>query len=64
MTWKPSTCHCNQITPTTRQVSFAVYAPPGIGKQTVYQHLQDIQANVLLAVPEDKVQLLKVYGAG
>jgi DNA/RNA-binding domain of Phe-tRNA-synthetase-like protein len=51
-----------QITPETRQVLFTVYAPPGIGEQAVYDHLQDIQANVLLVAPEGQVELLEVYG--
>jgi DNA/RNA-binding domain of Phe-tRNA-synthetase-like protein len=51
-----------RITPDTRQVFFVVYAPPGIGEQAVYQHLQDIQANVLLISPEAEVESLKVYG--
>ncbi|MBI4758295.1 MAG: hypothetical protein HY783_04755 [Chloroflexi bacterium] len=51
-----------RITPVTRHVFFAVYAPPGIGEQAVYQHLQDIQANVRLVAPEAEVGLLKVYG--
>jgi len=52
-----------RITSATRQVFFAVYAPSGIGEQAVYQHLQDIQANVLLVAPDAEVELLKVYGA-
>lgn len=52
-----------QITSETRQVLFAVYAPPGIGEQAVYQHLQDIQANVLLIAPDAEVESLKVYTA-
>jgi DNA/RNA-binding domain of Phe-tRNA-synthetase-like protein len=51
-----------QITSETRQVLFTVYAPPGIGEQAVYDHLQDIQANVLLFAPEAHVELLEVYG--
>jgi hypothetical protein len=43
---------------------FAVYAPPGIGEQAVYQHLQDIQANVMLVAPEAEVESLTVYGTG
>jgi len=46
----------------TRQVLFTVYAPPGIGEQAVHDHLQDIQANVLLVTPEADVELLEVYG--
>lgn len=51
-----------RITPATRQVFFAVYAPPGIEEQAVYQHLQDIQANARLIAPEAGTELLKVYG--
>jgi len=54
--------HRTRITPVTRHVVFAVYAPPGIGEQAVRQHLQDIQANVRLVAPEAQVGLLKVYG--
>jgi DNA/RNA-binding domain of Phe-tRNA-synthetase-like protein len=54
--------HRTRITSETRQVFFTVYAPPGIGEQAVYEHLQDIQANVLLVAPEAKVEMLKVYG--
>jgi DNA/RNA-binding domain of Phe-tRNA-synthetase-like protein len=53
-----------RITSETRQVFFAVYAPPGIGEQAVYQHLQDIQANVMLVAPDAEVESLKVYSAG
>ena len=52
-----------RITLDTRSVFFAVYAPPGIGERTVHQHLQDIQANVLLIAPEAEVELLQVVGA-
>ena len=51
-----------RITPETRQVLFTVYAPPGIGEQAVHDHLQDIQANVLLVAPKADVELLEVYG--
>jgi len=52
-----------QITPDTRQVLFTVYAPSGIEKQTVRQHLHDIQANVKLVAPEAETMSLEVYGA-
>ena len=52
-----------RITSETRQVLFTVYAPPGIGEQAVYDHLQDIQANVLVVAPEAHVEVLEVYGA-
>jgi DNA/RNA-binding domain of Phe-tRNA-synthetase-like protein len=53
-----------QITPTTRQVLFTVYAPPGVGDQAVIAHLKDIRENVLLVSPEAEVSLLKVLSAG
>ena len=52
-----------QITSDTRQVLFTVYAPAGIEKQAVRQHLHDIQANVVLIAPEAEVTSLEVYGA-
>jgi len=55
--------HRTRITPSTRQVFFAVYAPQDIGERAVYQHLQDLQANVLVVAPEAEVELLKVYGS-
>jgi DNA/RNA-binding domain of Phe-tRNA-synthetase-like protein len=51
-----------RITSKTERVFFTVYAPPGIGEQVVYEHLQDIQANVLLIAPEAEVELMEVYG--
>lgn len=55
--------HRTRITSDTRHVFFAVYAPPGIGERAVYQHLRDIQANVMLVAPEAEVELLKVVVA-
>jgi DNA/RNA-binding domain of Phe-tRNA-synthetase-like protein len=52
-----------QITADTRNVIFTVYAPTGIDKQSVTQHLQDIQDYVMIIAPQTGVQLLKVYGA-
>ena len=53
-----------RMTPETRQALFAVYAPPGVGEQAVRQHLQDIQAHVMLVAPDDEVESLDVYGTG
>jgi len=50
-----------QITPNTKNVLFVVYAPPGIEKSKVFQHLQDIQNYVHIIAPESEVELLKVY---
>jgi DNA/RNA-binding domain of Phe-tRNA-synthetase-like protein len=46
----------------TRHVLFTVYAPAGIGKQLVEQHLQQIQSNALLVAPEAQTLSLMVYG--
>ncbi|MBI5965336.1 MAG: hypothetical protein HY863_17815 [Chloroflexi bacterium] len=51
-----------QITASTRNVVFTVYAPNGIDEQTVTQHLQDIREYVLVIAPQAQVELLKVYG--
>ena len=50
-----------QITPSTRNVVFTVYAPPGIDEQTVTKHLQHIQENVMIFAPQAQVESLKVY---
>ncbi|MBA7678930.1 hypothetical protein ES703_87210 [subsurface metagenome] len=50
-----------QIKPDTRNVLFVVYAPPGIEKSKVFQHLQDIQKYVHIIAPKSEVELLKVY---
>ena len=50
-----------QIKPNTRNVLFVVYAPPGIEKSKVFQHLQDIQNYVHIITPKSEVELLKVY---
>jgi DNA/RNA-binding domain of Phe-tRNA-synthetase-like protein len=50
-----------QITPDTRSVIFTVYAPPGIDEQTVIEHLQHVQENVMSFSPEAHVELLEVY---
>ena len=50
-----------QIKPDTRNVLFVVYAPPGIKKSEVFQHLQDIQKYVHIISPKSEVELLKVY---
>jgi DNA/RNA-binding domain of Phe-tRNA-synthetase-like protein len=41
-----------RITPQTRNVLFAVYAPAAIGEDAVRAHLEDIRANVQLVAPE------------
>jgi DNA/RNA-binding domain of Phe-tRNA-synthetase-like protein len=50
-----------QITPETRNAIFAVYAPPGIGREAVEHHLREIQANAGLVSPEARVERLEVF---
>jgi hypothetical protein len=49
--------------PDTQDVLFTVYAPTGIARQLVLDHLQDISDGVLLAAPTAQVELLEVFGA-
>jgi DNA/RNA-binding domain of Phe-tRNA-synthetase-like protein len=52
------------ISPATRRVLFTVYGVPGIGEQSVRQHLEGIEANVRLVSPDAELELLEVYGSG
>lgn len=52
-----------RITPETTEVLFTVYVPMGIEETAVYEHLRDIQANILLIAPAAKTGLLQVYRA-
>ena len=52
-----------QIRPATRRALFTVYAPPGIGAEAVQQHLQDMEATVLMIAPQAETELLQVYEA-
>ena len=52
-----------RIAPATRRVFFSVYAPPGIGQEAVYQHLLDIQSNVVIIAPDAQVEVMQVYVA-
>ena len=52
-----------RITQDTRQALFTTYAPAGIERQAVRQHLQDIQANVLLFAPDAETVALEVFSA-
>jgi DNA/RNA-binding domain of Phe-tRNA-synthetase-like protein len=51
-----------QITPQTEQVLFTVYAPPGVARDAVKKHLEDVRENVLLVAPGAQVLQLRVYG--
>jgi len=51
-----------QITESTRNVVFTVYAPTGIDKLAIVQHLQDMRDYVKVIVPQVQIELLEVYG--
>ncbi|MEW6029430.1 MAG: phenylalanine--tRNA ligase beta subunit-related protein [Chloroflexota bacterium] len=50
-----------QITASTRNVVFTVYAPAGIDEPLIMQHLQDMRDYVLIVAPQAEVELLKIY---
>ena len=50
-----------RINPDTQNVLFTVYAPPGVEKSKVLQHLNDIKDYVHIITPDSKVELIKVY---
>lgn len=52
-----------RITPDTRRVLFAVYAPPGIAEAAVAQHLEALQAAVRVFSPEAAVEALEIHVA-
>jgi hypothetical protein len=52
-----------RITPDTRDVFFAVYAPPGIGELPVRRHLEDLRDAVRVVAPEALVEVLEVHTA-
>ena len=52
-----------RITPETREVLFAVYAPAGIGEAAVRSHLEDIAANVVVVAPQAETGLLATLAA-
>ncbi|MFC1790677.1 hypothetical protein ACFLZP_04315 [Patescibacteria group bacterium] len=50
-----------RVQKSTRDALYAVYAPAGIKKDQIFEHLKDIQTNVLLFSPDAKTELLEVY---
>jgi DNA/RNA-binding domain of Phe-tRNA-synthetase-like protein len=52
-----------QITPTTRQVVFCVYAPAGIQPDAVERHLDDLAGNARLIAPDATVVQQQVFEA-
>jgi DNA/RNA-binding domain of Phe-tRNA-synthetase-like protein len=53
-----------RITPQTRNVMFAAYAPAGVGEGAVRDHLERIRANVQLVSPEARTEELTTETAG
>jgi len=51
-----------QITESTKNVIFTVYAPAGIDEALIMQHLQDMCAYVLVVAPEAEVEIINFYG--
>ena len=45
----------------TRAALYTAYAPPGIGEEAVYSHLEELRAFVQAAYPAARVTQLKVY---
>jgi DNA/RNA-binding domain of Phe-tRNA-synthetase-like protein len=52
-----------RIMPSTQEVLFTTYAPPGVGEQPVRQHLEGLEANVKIIAPDSRVELMNVFGA-
>ncbi|HQV92883.1 MAG TPA: phenylalanine--tRNA ligase beta subunit-related protein [Anaerolineales bacterium] len=51
-----------QISASTRNVVFTVYAPAGIEEHLITSHLRDMRDYVTVIAPEAQVELLHVYG--
>lgn len=51
-----------KIAADTQQALFTVYAPPGIDRATVREHLKDIEVYALVIVPEAETRKLQIYG--
>jgi DNA/RNA-binding domain of Phe-tRNA-synthetase-like protein len=49
-----------RITPQTRRAAFAVYAPAGVGEETVRRHFDDLRAHVELIAPHARTEALVV----
>jgi DNA/RNA-binding domain of Phe-tRNA-synthetase-like protein len=50
-----------QITPSTRNVLFAVYAPAGIPEKIIRAHLEDIRDYVRIVSAAATVEMLNVF---
>jgi DNA/RNA-binding domain of Phe-tRNA-synthetase-like protein len=47
----------------TRNVLFAVYAPPGISEDALRRHLEELAQNVKVVSPEAQLEALEIVGA-
>jgi DNA/RNA-binding domain of Phe-tRNA-synthetase-like protein len=52
-----------RISPETTRVLFTTYVAPGIGEQSVHEHLKTLETTVKMIAPEAKVDLAQVYAA-
>lgn len=52
-----------KLTPSVREVLFAVYAPADIDKAFVHSHLKDIETYVKAFSPDSKTEFLEVFEA-
>ncbi len=50
-----------RITSDTKNVLFVVYGPPGVERDYLWEHLEDIQRYVQVITPQCEVELKKVY---
>jgi len=51
-----------QISESTRNVAFTVYAPAGIEETLIMRHLEDMRDYVLVIAPGTEVELMQVFG--
>ncbi len=51
-----------RLQPGSQGALYTVYAPPGIGAQPVYRHLEELRDDVQAAFPQARVEQLAVYG--
>ncbi len=52
-----------QVTPSTRNVMFTVYAPAGIHPTAVEKHLEQLRDYVFVIAPQAQVEMLSVFGS-
>jgi DNA/RNA-binding domain of Phe-tRNA-synthetase-like protein len=52
-----------KLTPSVREVLFAVYAPSDVDKAVVHSHLKDIETYVKAFSPDSKTEFLAVFEA-